>query len=61
MLKELEDALKLLEEEGMKYMIGGGIANSYWGFPRSTTDIDFIVPLFYKSDKDSLQRVEISG
>lgn len=59
MLKELEFAVKLLEKEGMKYMIGGGIANSYWGFPRSTTDIDFIVPMYYNSDKDALQRVEI--
>lgn len=58
MLEELEFAVKLLEKEGMKYMIGGGIANSYWGFPRSTTDIDFIVPMIYDSDKDALQRVE---
>ncbi len=58
MLEELEFAVKLLEREGMRYMIGGGIANSYWGFPRSTTDIDFIVPLFYSSDKDALQRIE---
>jgi len=58
MLTELEFAVKLLEREGMKYMIGGGIANSYWGFPRSTTDIDFIVPLVHTSDKDALQRIE---
>ncbi|VVB88897.1 Uncharacterised protein [uncultured archaeon] len=58
MLRELEHAVKLLERAGMNYMIGGGIANSYWGFPRSTTDIDFIVPLHYKSDKDALQVVE---
>jgi len=58
MLKELEFAVKLLEKKGMKYMIGGGIANSYWGFPRSTTDVDFIVPLIYDSDKDALQKVE---
>lgn len=58
MLEELEFAVKLLEKEGVKYMVTGGIATSYWGLPRSTTDIDFIVPVFYTSEKDSLLRVE---
>ncbi len=51
MLGELEFVVKLLEKERMNYMIGGGIANSYWGYPRSTTDIDFIIPLVYISDR----------
>lgn len=58
MLGELEFAVKLLERECVKYMIGGGIANSYWGLPRSTTDIDFVVPMFYGSEKDALLRAE---
>lgn len=58
MLEELRFVVKLLERVGMQYMIGGGIANSFWGLPRSTTDIDFVVPLFHGSDKDALQKVE---
>jgi len=58
MLGELEFAVKLLEREGVNYMIGRGIAIGYWGLPRSTTDIDFVVSMFYASEKDALLRVE---
>lgn len=58
MLEELKFIAKLLEREGLRYMIGGGIATSYWGHPRSTTDIDMVVADFYASEREALQRVE---
>lgn len=58
MLRELKYVVRLLERERLEYMIGGGIANSYWGYPRSTTDIDIVVPLFHDFEKDALERVE---
>lgn len=39
----LVDCLRRLEKAGIKYMLVGSMAGNYWGVPRSTHDIDFVV------------------
>lgn len=43
----LEEALlqaaRLFQEEGIPYMLVGGLANAVWGEPRATVDVDFTV------------------
>ncbi len=39
----LVDCLKRLERAGINYMLVGSMAGSYWGVPRSTHDIDFVI------------------
>jgi hypothetical protein len=37
---DFEELLRLLEEQGVEYMIVGGYAVAYHGYPRFTKDID---------------------
>lgn len=39
----LLDCLRRLELSGIAYMLVGSMAGNYWGVPRSTHDIDFVV------------------
>lgn len=43
----LEEALlkaaRFFQEEGIPYMLVGGLANAVWGEPRATVDVDFTV------------------
>ncbi|MCD4654426.1 hypothetical protein K8T06_10900 [bacterium] len=39
------DIVNLFEKMGINYMIGGSMASSLFGIPRSTQDVDFIVSL----------------
>jgi hypothetical protein len=39
----LVDCLRRLEESGVAYMLVGSMAGNYWGVPRSTHNIDFVV------------------
>ncbi|MCS7470033.1 hypothetical protein NZK35_25595 [Stieleria sp. ICT_E10.1] len=39
----LVDCLHRLETAGIDYMLVGSMAGNYWGVPRSTHDIDFVV------------------
>ena len=41
----LKATVKLLEAEGIDYMLIGGVAAGIWGEPRYTVDADFIVVL----------------
>ena len=39
----LQDCLGRLSESGISYMLVGSMAGNYWGIPRSTHDIDFVI------------------
>ena len=47
----LVDCLVRLEGSGIDYMLVGSMAGNYWGVPRSTHDIDFVVE--YESEQVS--------
>lgn len=44
---------KRLDKAKISYMVSGGIAVSYWGFPRTTHDIDIVIKA-KKEDKDKI-------
>lgn len=39
----LKDCLDRLSRSGLNYMLVGSMAGNYWGIPRSTHDIDFVI------------------
>jgi hypothetical protein len=45
----LVDVLGRLHESGVDYMLTGSMASNYWGTPRTTHDLDFV--LFMKLDQ----------
>jgi hypothetical protein len=51
-----EELLRLLEENHVEYLIVGGYAVAYHGFPRFTKDID----IFYKNSPDNISRIRIA-
>ena len=50
---DFEDFLRLLEEQRVDYMIVGGYAVAFHGFPRFTKDID----VFFADDRENLDRL----
>lgn len=51
--QDFEELLRLLEEHAIEYMIVGGYAVAYHGFPRFTRDID----LFFDLTTDNVLRL----
>ncbi len=45
-----------LEKAGISYMVSGGVAVSYWGYPRTTHDIDIVIEA-QKEDKDKITKL----
>lgn len=41
----LTDCLRRLNGSGLAYMLTGSMASNYWGVPRTTHDLDFVVRL----------------
>jgi hypothetical protein len=41
----LVDCLRRLNRTGVVYYLTGSMASNYWGVPRSTHDLDFVVQL----------------
>jgi hypothetical protein len=41
----LIDCLVRLNREGLAYMVTGSMASNYWGIPRTTHDLDFVIQL----------------
>src|SRR5579872_4286143 len=41
----LVDCLRRLNRAGVAYMLSGSMASNYWGIPRTTHDLDFVVQL----------------
>lgn len=39
----LRDCLRRLNQSSINYMLVGSMASNYWGIPRSTHDIDFVI------------------
>lgn len=44
---------KRLTKAGIEYMVTGGVAVSFWGFPRTTHDIDIVIEA-KKEDKNKI-------
>lgn len=55
LLDSLEKVWRILGEVPCEKAIAGGLALSYWGYPRSTRDIDIAVLLANDSDYASLE------
>lgn len=51
---DFEELLRLLEESQVDYMIVGGYAVAYHGYPRFTKDID----VFFRLTDDNIQRLQ---
>lgn len=43
LVKDFEDFIKLLNENGVKYLVVGGYAFAIHAYPRFTNDIDFFI------------------
>ena len=41
----LVDCLQRLNQAGLAYMVTGSMASNYWGIPRTTHDLDFVLQL----------------
>ncbi len=41
----LKDCLLRLNRTGVAYMVTGSMASNFWGIPRSTHDLDFVIQL----------------
>ncbi|MBN1603395.1 MAG: nucleotidyltransferase [Chitinispirillaceae bacterium] len=54
--QDFEELLKLLENNSVRYMIVGGYAVAFHGFPRLTKDIDF----YFDSSNDNVKNIIIS-
>jgi len=52
--QDFEELLALLEDNSVKYLIVGGYAVAYHGFPRLTKDIDF----FYDNSKENSAKIK---
>ena len=52
----LQDCLRRLNQSSIDYMLVGSMASNYWGIPRSTHDIDFVVE-YGNDDVDSIVRL----
>ena len=39
------DAIRRLNRAGIAYLLTGSMASNYWGIPRTTHDLDFVVQL----------------
>jgi hypothetical protein len=52
----LKDCLARLNRSSIDYMLVGSMASNYWGIPRSTHDIDFVVE-YGQEDVDTIVRL----
>src|SRR5262245_48529801 len=41
----LADCLKRLNSAGISYMVTGSMASNFWGVPRTTHDLEFVIQL----------------
>ncbi len=41
----LIDCLRRLNSAGLSYLLTGSMAGNYWGIPRTTHDLDFVIQL----------------
>lgn len=53
-IDDLVEVCKKLNEKGVKYILIGGFAVSYYGFPRATVDIDLLV----EPSEDNISKIK---
>jgi len=53
---DFEELLKLFEENNVAYMIVGGYAVAFHGYPRFTKDID----IFFQCDNENIEKLKLS-
>lgn len=53
---DFEELLKLFEENNVSYMIVGGYAVAFYGYPRFTKDID----IFFQCDQENIKKVKVA-
>jgi len=51
---DFEEFLKLLEDHNVEYLIVGGYAVAFYGYPRFTKDLD----IFYLNDSDNIEKLK---
>jgi hypothetical protein len=52
--QDFEELLKLLEEQKVEYLIVGGYAVAFHGYPRFTKDID----IFYRRSSENIKKLQ---
>ena len=52
----LQDCLKRLNQSTIDYMLVGSMASNFWGIPRSTHDIDFVIQ-YEAKDVDAIVKL----
>lgn len=60
-LEILRELIQLFEKFHLPYLLTGGFAVTYYGEPRSTNDIDFLVEVTKNSKRALLQALESLG
>ncbi|HGY57412.1 MAG TPA: hypothetical protein ENK44_17020 [Caldithrix abyssi] len=54
--EDMKDLIKLFNEHGVLYVLVGGFAVNYYGYVRSTQDIDFLI---YPSKKNAAKMMTV--
>lgn len=52
------DAIRRLNRSGLAYFLTGAMASNYWGIPRTTHDLDFVVQLPFDAIPDLLREFQ---
>ena len=58
--KDLKEFIELLNSHNVKYLVVGGYAVAYHGYPRTTGDIDFFIEALGERNVAISSRAELS-
>lgn len=59
--QDFRDFLKLLEDEGVAYLLVGGYAVGYYGYPRATADMDVWIAVDPQNAERTVRALERFG
>ncbi len=59
--RDFKDFLKLLEDEGVSYLLIGGYAVGYYGYPRATADMDVWIAVSHQNARKTVKALERFG
>ncbi len=59
--QDFKDFLKLLEDEGVAYLLIGGYAVGYYGYPRATADMDVWIAVSLQNAQKTVRALEKFG
>ena len=59
--QDFRDFLKLLEDESVSYLLVGGYAVGYYGFPRATADMDVWIAIDPQNAQRTVEALEKFG